>query len=29
MDGYTRADIFRRAFTAERPIAFIPTYSPR
>jgi len=27
MDGYARADLFRRAFTAERPIAFIPSYS--
>ena len=26
MDGYTRADLFTKAFTAERPIAFIPTY---
>jgi predicted AlkP superfamily phosphohydrolase/phosphomutase len=26
MDGYTRADLFTRAFTAERPIAFIPSY---
>jgi len=26
MDGYARADLFARAFTAERPIAFIPTY---
>lgn len=26
MDGYARADMFSRAFTAERPIAFIPTY---
>jgi hypothetical protein len=26
MDGYARADLFRREFTAERPIAFIPTY---
>jgi hypothetical protein len=28
MDGYARADIFTRAFTAERPIAFIPSYNP-
>jgi predicted AlkP superfamily phosphohydrolase/phosphomutase len=27
MDGYTRADLFTRAFTAERPIVFIPSYS--
>ncbi len=26
MDGYARADLFTRSFTAERPIAFIPTY---
>jgi predicted AlkP superfamily phosphohydrolase/phosphomutase len=26
MDGYARADLFTRAFTAERPIAFIPSY---
>jgi predicted AlkP superfamily phosphohydrolase/phosphomutase len=26
MDGYARADMFTRAFTAERPIAFIPSY---
>ena len=26
MDGFARADLFTRAFTAERPIAFIPTY---
>jgi type I phosphodiesterase/nucleotide pyrophosphatase len=26
MDGYARTDIFTRAFTAERPITFIPTY---
>jgi hypothetical protein len=26
MDGYARADIFSRGFTAERPIVFIPTY---
>jgi predicted AlkP superfamily phosphohydrolase/phosphomutase len=26
MDGYARADVFRREFTSERPIAFIPTY---
>ena len=26
MDGYTRADLFTPAFTAARPIAFIPTY---
>jgi predicted AlkP superfamily phosphohydrolase/phosphomutase len=27
MDGYARTDIFTREFTAERPIAFIPSYS--
>ncbi len=27
MDGYARSDLFTRAFTAERPIAFIPSYS--
>jgi hypothetical protein len=26
MDGFARADIFATAFTAERPIAYIPTY---
>lgn len=26
MDGFARADIFTREFTAERPIAYIPTY---
>jgi hypothetical protein len=26
MDGYARADIFSRAFTAERPITFIPSH---
>jgi predicted AlkP superfamily phosphohydrolase/phosphomutase len=26
MDGYARTDIFTTAFSAERPIAFIPTY---
>jgi predicted AlkP superfamily phosphohydrolase/phosphomutase len=26
MDGYARTDIFTRAYTAERPIAFIPTW---
>jgi predicted AlkP superfamily phosphohydrolase/phosphomutase len=26
MDGYARADLFSRGFTAERPIAFIPSY---
>ena len=26
MDGFARTDLFTRAFTAERPIAFIPTY---
>ena len=27
MDGFARADLFTREFTAERPIAFIPSYS--
>jgi hypothetical protein len=27
MDGFARTDLFTRAFTAERPIAFIPTYN--
>jgi hypothetical protein len=27
MDGYARADLFKRAFTAEHPVAFVPTYS--
>ena len=27
MDGFARADLFTRAFTADRPIVFIPTYS--
>jgi hypothetical protein len=27
MDGYARTDIFTRAFTAERPVAYIPSYS--
>jgi predicted AlkP superfamily phosphohydrolase/phosphomutase len=27
MDGYARADLFTRAFTAERPVVFIPSYS--
>jgi len=26
MDGYTRTDLFQPAFTADRPITFIPTY---
>ncbi|CAN5800265.1 hypothetical protein BH18ACI5_BH18ACI5_13530 [soil metagenome] len=26
MDGFARADLFTPAFTAERPITFIPTY---
>ncbi len=26
MDGHARADLFDRAFTAERPITFIPSY---
>jgi len=26
MDGYARTDIFRREFTAERPLTFIPTH---
>jgi predicted AlkP superfamily phosphohydrolase/phosphomutase len=27
MDGFARSDLFSPAFTAERPIAFIPTYN--
>jgi hypothetical protein len=27
MDGFTRADLFTRGYTAERPIVFIPSYS--
>jgi hypothetical protein len=27
MDGYARADIFRPAFAANRPIAFIPSHN--
>lgn len=27
MDGYARSDMFTRAFTAERPIDFIPSYT--
>ena len=27
MDGFARADLFTPAFTAERPITFIPSYS--
>jgi hypothetical protein len=27
MDGYARADLFRSTFTAERPIAFVPTHN--
>jgi predicted AlkP superfamily phosphohydrolase/phosphomutase len=27
MDGYARADLFKSAFTAGRPIAFIPTHN--
>jgi predicted AlkP superfamily phosphohydrolase/phosphomutase len=27
MDGFARSDLFTRAFTGERPIAFIPTYN--
>ncbi len=26
MDGFARTDLFRQAFTASRPITFIPTY---
>ncbi len=26
MDGYARTDVFRRTFTAARPITFIPSY---
>jgi len=28
MDGYARADIFRRSFTEARPKTYIPTYEP-
>jgi hypothetical protein len=27
MDGYARTDIFTRGFTAERPVAYIPSYN--
>jgi predicted AlkP superfamily phosphohydrolase/phosphomutase len=27
MDGFARSDLFTRAFTAERPIAFIPSHN--
>jgi hypothetical protein len=27
MDGFARSDLFNRAFTGERPIAFIPTHN--
>jgi predicted AlkP superfamily phosphohydrolase/phosphomutase len=27
MDGYARADLFRKTFTAGRPIAFVPTHN--
>jgi hypothetical protein len=27
MDGFTRSDVFTRAFTADRPMVFIPSYS--
>jgi type I phosphodiesterase/nucleotide pyrophosphatase len=27
MDGFARADLFNRAFTEDRPIVFIPSYS--
>jgi hypothetical protein len=27
MDGYARADVFDRAFTAERPVTFIPSHA--
>ena len=26
MDGYVRTDLFRRTFTAERPVTYIPSY---
>ncbi len=29
MDGYPRTDLFARAFTAARPLAFIPSYEGR
>jgi hypothetical protein len=28
MDGVARVDIFKQSFSAERPIAYIPTYEP-
>lgn len=28
MDGFARTDLFTRAFTESRPIAYIPTYGP-
>jgi hypothetical protein len=28
MDGYARTDLFSAAFTADRPITFIPSYDP-
>ena len=28
MDGFARVDIFKQSFSAERPIAYIPTYEP-
>ena len=27
MDGYARTDILTREFTAERPVAYVPSYS--
>lgn len=28
MDGFARVDLFKQSFSAERPIAYIPTYEP-
>ena len=28
MDGLARVDVFKQSFSAERPIAYIPTYEP-
>ncbi|MPZ16774.1 MAG: hypothetical protein GEV06_02485 [Luteitalea sp.] len=28
MDGFARTDLFKSSFTAERPVVFVPTYSP-
>ena len=26
MDGFARADLFRRSYTAERPVAYVATH---